>query len=260
MIVHPLGFLRLNRAELAGQKYLQLQPWGRLEGVVTSGEKPVQGKVFGLEFADLKPGDLWFGYSAYHVKSDAAGKFVFAQVPVGKLKLNRIIPMQLSPTSGGWSDRLEQEVEIRPGETTQVSIGGEGYTVTARVRWPAGFDPNQLQQLMGTIHTPSPAWLNELAKDPQRAATLTQLPEAQEFLRHAKQFQMESGGNGVLSAENVPAGEYEVSIIALPQNPGGGTNLNALMGRTQIVVPANPPSGPIEVGEVTLSTPPTSSN
>jgi hypothetical protein len=255
MIVHPLGFLRLKRAELTGQKYLQLQPWGRLEGIATSGGKPAEGKVFGLEFADIKSGDLWFGYTAYHVTSDQKGKFVFAQVPPGKLKLNRVIPMHISPTSGGWSDRLEQEVEIHPGETAEVTVGGNGHTITAQVRWPAGFDRSQLHQLMGSVHTPPPAWMMEAAKDPQQAAQMAESPEVLEFGRNARQFQMELDPNGTLSADDVPPGEFEVTVFAVLGGNTGETNVSALMGRARINVPADPATGTIDAGEIALTKP-----
>jgi hypothetical protein len=234
---------------------LQLQPWGRLEAVVTSGGKPVPGKVFGLEFADIKPGDLLFGYTAYHVTSDQEGKFTFAQVPPGKLKLNRVIPMRISATSGGWSDRLEQEVEIRPGETTEVTVGGSGYTVTAQVRWPAGFDRTQWHQLMGSVHTPPPVWMMEAAKDPQRAAELAKSPEVQEFARNARQFQMELNPDGTLAAESVPPGDFELTVFAMPDPVPGRTNLTALRGQARINVPADPPTGTLDVGEILLTNP-----
>ncbi len=57
---------------------------------------------------------------------------------------------------------------------------------------------------------------------------------------------------GVLSAEDVPAGEFDVSIFALMRNAESKTNMTMLTGQTRITVPADPPSGKLDVGEVIL--------
>ncbi len=258
VIAHPRGFLRLSRGELAGQEYLQLQPWGRLEGAVTSGGKPAAGREFTVEFDSIQSSDLWFGYTAFRVKADAEGKFTFNQIPPGRLKLLRVIPFQISAGSGGWSTKFEQTVEIQPGETTQVTLGGTGYTITARVRWPAGFDASNAQQVMGQLHTPVPAWMSEMMRDPQRASTMMQQPEVQAFTKTAKQFQM-SLANSVLSAEEVPAGEFEVSVFAILKNGKSSTNMSALSGAVRVNVPATPANGVLDVGEVSLNANPANS-
>jgi RNA polymerase sigma factor (sigma-70 family) len=251
MVVHPSGFAQFSRTALANQEFIQLQPWGRLEGTVSSGGTPAVGREFSLEFAEINSGDLWFGYTAYRAKSDEAGKFVFPLVPPGKLKLLRIIPVK-----NGWSNKPEKDVEIRPGETTQVAIGGEGYTVTARVRWPAGFDQNSLQHLMAAVCTPTPAHLIELAKDPARRDRLQEMPEVQAFKNIRKEFQMEYSGDGAVSAEEVTPGEYMLSIYAFLRDSESKTNMTGLVGEVRITVPANPSHGKIDVGEVALNAPP----
>jgi hypothetical protein len=251
MVVHSSGFAQFSRAALSDQDFIQLQPWGRLEGTVLSGGKPAVGREFSLEFAEINSTDLWFGYTAYRAKSDEAGKFIFPLVPPGKLKLLRIIPVK-----NGWSNKPEKDVEIRPGETTQVAIGGEGYTVTARVRWPAGFDQNSLQHLMATVCTPTPAYLIELAKDPARRDRLQEMPEVQAFKNSRKEFRMGYSGDGEVSAEEVTPGEYMLSIYAFLRDPESKTNMTGLVGEVRITVPANPPHGKIDVGEVALTAPP----
>lgn len=260
MMVHPQGFLCLSRAAVRGQEYLQLQPWGRIEGVVTHGGEPVAGREFSLEFAQLKSSDVWFGYTAYRAKSDAEGKFVFAQVPPGQLKLVRIVPVQISERMGSWSDKPEKNVEVRPGETTQVALSGEGYTVTARVRWPAGVDRSRLEHIGGFVHTPPPAWVQGWMKNRTSGTISTNDPqwqayaaEMQAYEKAAKRFQM-TFVNNVFTAEEVPAGEFNVSIFVVVRPDEGKTNSLALTGEARVIIPAEPPNGTMDAREIELRT------
>lgn len=258
MMVHPAGFLCLSRAELPGQKFLQLQPWGRIEGVVTRGGEPVVGREFGLEFAELKSSDLWFGYTAYRAKSDAEGKFVFAQVPPSRLKILRIVPFQISEGRGGWSDRPAKDVDVRPGETSQVTLAEEGSLVQAHVRWPAGLDRSRLEHPFGTVHPPLPSWVREWAK-PRASGTIgtndpqwqTYVAEIQTYQKNTKRFEM-SFVNDVFTAEEVPAGEFDVSIVMLLRPDEGKTNFVELTGEARVTIPANPPNETIDAGEIEL--------
>lgn len=108
---------------------------------------------------------------------------------------------------------------------------------------------------MASVYTPPPAWLNEIANDPQRAASMAQLPEVQAFQQSARQFQMASTADGILSAEDVPAGEFDLSTHAFLQNGESKTNLSGLTGRARITVPAAPPTGTLDVGEIVLGKP-----
>ncbi|HEX5223135.1 MAG TPA: sigma-70 family RNA polymerase sigma factor [Verrucomicrobiae bacterium] len=258
MLVHPQGFLSLSRAALRGQTYLQLQPWGRIEGAVTRGDEPVVGREFSLEFAQINSADLWFGYTAYRAKTDAEGRFVFAQVPPGKLKLVRVVPVQISERMGGWSDKPEQELEVQPGETLQVALDSEGYTVKARVRWPVSLDRSRLQHVGGVVREPLPASMQEWVKNGIPGTIRTNDPQFQTYLaqmqayeKNAKRFEM-TFVDGVVTAEEVPAGEFVVSIFMILQPDEGKTNSLGLTGETRVTIPADPRNGTVDAGEIEL--------
>src|SRR5262249_3533060 len=77
-------------------------------------------------------------FDRYQVKTDSEGRFVFPQVPPGHHKVVELVPEHGFGGGQAWSHHPLIDVEIRPGETTKVNLGGTGYKVTARLRWPAG--------------------------------------------------------------------------------------------------------------------------
>ena len=63
-------------------------------------------------------------FTAYQVETDAAGRFVFAQVPPGQHKLVELVPQSATLGLQSWVHQPLTGVEVRPGETTTVTVGG----------------------------------------------------------------------------------------------------------------------------------------
>lgn len=121
------GYAEATPAALAGEPVIVLQPWGRLEGTLL-----VQGQAgtncalmfqLGMDRVSGISTDL----TAYQVKTDNAGHFVFSQVPPGKHKLAQLITVRMEPswTGTGLAEKTLTGVDIRPGETTTVTVNGQ---------------------------------------------------------------------------------------------------------------------------------------
>jgi RNA polymerase sigma factor (sigma-70 family) len=107
----PDGYAASTPAALATASTMQLQPWGRIEGTFVRGGKPVAGRRVTIAREDP---DL-LTILQFAVETDAAGHFVFPQVPPGEFRLceqvagsrfpqfnilnTRAIPVQLGKTS-----------------------------------------------------------------------------------------------------------------------------------------------------------------
>jgi RNA polymerase sigma factor (sigma-70 family) len=100
---------------------LQLQPWGRIEGVLRLKSRSNAGQEIML--SDVRKPDpgqtISLSYSAYTTKTDRQGNFAFNQVPPGYLNLclSEIL---------GRSESHQTPVLIQPGATTVVQIGDTG--------------------------------------------------------------------------------------------------------------------------------------
>ena len=155
IIAHPEGFAEVTPAALAFDPIVQLEPWGRLEGTYLVGGQPATNRDLLFQYGQTHSEAISASFEAYRVKTDQAGRFVFNQVPPGKHKIVRLIPVG----AGALQHEAFAEVEIRSGETTTTTIGGDGYSLAARLRWSDGGMPKAGQQVFAFIQTaPPPPW------------------------------------------------------------------------------------------------------
>jgi protocatechuate 3,4-dioxygenase beta subunit len=52
--------------------------------------------------------------------TDAAGRFLFTNVPPSRIQINRVIPMTGAGMGGGWTSRLQTWLEVQPGKTNDL--------------------------------------------------------------------------------------------------------------------------------------------
>ena len=251
IVAHPSGFAEVSPASLASEPIIRLEPWGKLEGTYLVGGQPATNRDLLFQYGQRHSDAIHSSFEAYRVQTDQAGHFVFNQVPPGKHVLVRLIPagpnaVQHEPVG---------EVEIRAGETTTTSIGGDGYSLTARLRWPEGWKPQSSEHVFAFVQTPLPPALAALASsgkvDPAAAAQIQQSPEVQDYLRRSRHFQgVVAGDFQTISVEAVPAGDYILVVTAMPDlNPSQAPAAH-LGAQIAFTVPADPPSGTLDLGEI----------
>ena len=144
------GVAQARSIDLARNVELVLKPWGRIEGTLRVGSQPGAGLPLLLDGGHRGgPTDLaipWFQYSA---TADASGRFVFDRVVPGSVTVARKIELG----AHSYSSANTTEVEVKPGQTAKVTIGGSGRPVIGRVVVPEGlrqkldwdYSLNQLQ-------------------------------------------------------------------------------------------------------------------
>jgi RNA polymerase sigma factor (sigma-70 family) len=212
----PEGYAAATAAALTAEPTMRLLPWGRVEGTFVSGGKPAAGSSLSLSSSSPVT------ETTYAVEADENGHFTFPKVPPGNLTLSKKIWIGAHP------GRLSglAEVAIRPGETKTMAVGT--YTVTARLCWP---------------------------EDTKREA---------DWIVSAYCLQTETAGptppghslaetaDGALVAEDLIAGSYLVKVhIGGP--PGSDGRLKTLLeAEAPFTVPAEPPSGTLDLGEIVL--------
>src|SRR6266404_582628 len=194
IVAHRSGFAEVSRAALAADPTVRLQPWGRIEGSYVVGGQPATNRslifAYGQKFSDA----IGVSFESYQTKTDDTGHFVFEQVPPGKHRIARLVQQGQAFTHMPVGD-----VDVPPGSTATVTLGGQGYLVTAQLRWPDNLSPGAGMQTYAHISTAPPQSVAEAGKqassDPSALARLQQSPEVQEYHRSARHFEAAIGGD-----------------------------------------------------------------
>jgi len=252
IVASPAGYAETTPADLQANPAVTLQSWGRIEGTCLSNGQPAAGREYLFDLFDDKVESVSADFTAFRATSDEQGKFVMPMVPPGRHYLVRLSRVQVNPGGVGWTHGTETQVEVIPGQTTPVTFGDQGYTVTATIRWPDGAPPPNLQQLNVRLHTPVPPVPAQFVGHPDLIRNYYESPEMQAFARGAHVFPMSVNPDGTLSADDVPPGTYTLSAMAiLPGLPGKSLDLmNA--SEITVTVPADPPTGQLNAGTVEM--------
>jgi beta-lactamase regulating signal transducer with metallopeptidase domain/thiol-disulfide isomerase/thioredoxin len=127
------GYVDASPADLAKSDVLVLVPWGRLEGELMAGSRPKANQE--ISFSPSRPrGGLPNGvfFYQYDSKTDNQGRFALDRVVPGPGVVTRVLVTNYGRFSQHWTCGGEA-VDIRPGRTTKVRIGGKGRPVIGQI-------------------------------------------------------------------------------------------------------------------------------
>jgi hypothetical protein len=248
---------------------LQLQPWGRIEGVLRSRGRPLANERLFIMKRHWNPWtsviNLYPGQFA--VGTDATGRFTFESVPPGDHRIGRAPHRALD---------TRVTVQVRPGETAQVQVGGDGQPVTGRIVIPGreqGFDYSHCtgmltRQQRQPIYAPQTvrrtdfssdeafdqAWKENVAK----RAAYWRSAEGLEAWREQRSYGVKFEADGTFHADDVPPGEYSIQVTLKEVRAGSSTHETRPVETSfsaNVGVPAGGPTKdgePVNVGVVTL--------
>jgi RNA polymerase sigma factor (sigma-70 family) len=125
VVVHKVGFALRSPEQLAGSTDITVAPWGRIEGVMK-----IEGLVAPSERVWARLNVAGFGGLVEHrTRTDQNGCFTFDRVAPGVLTVGRAVPEKVG---GSQSLSNPVAVELAPGQTARVQIGGTGRPVIGR--------------------------------------------------------------------------------------------------------------------------------
>jgi RNA polymerase sigma factor (sigma-70 family) len=131
--VGPAGLGKVRCFDYSQPLEIRLQAWGRIEGTVRTRD----GQWADRKVAWGRPGNLTSWYTLFEkseaARSDATGKFTLEHVPPGD---GRAV-IDDGPHTG---HILSSWIQVKPGETAQVQIGGVGRPVTGKLLAPPGLE------------------------------------------------------------------------------------------------------------------------
>ncbi len=213
--VSSAGFVKMRVKSPAEPLTLKLQAWGTVEGTVAESARarPIEWLALTDEASWNYRGAVALDINAFQSKPDAEGHFLFKQAPAGSFTLfiNRQTGTSLS---------CRTAVEVRPGETTEVTVGGTGRTVTGKLLFPdqtpefwkkpgtyAALNTKKSESL------PTPKNVNPDEAE-MWAVDFWQSPAAREYSERNRGFGLDVGTNGLFRVEGVPPGTYQLVVVA----------------------------------------------
>jgi uncharacterized GH25 family protein len=254
---------------------LILQPWGTVQGKLMIGSKPGAHVELGLQRMNAR----WNGRQPqvlldYTLTTDSSGRFTFDHIPPGKILVAKVFRMANSV-----SFSAAVSVDVKPGETASVSMGGTGQPIVGKITIPSSFPHNwtagiaSLRPHMTNLKGPDmPLSIRLGSAEAKRKwyADWVKTPEGNAFMA-AQTKAMQNGWTNIafvvqpdstFHIDDVPAGTYDMFMQFYPDDVMRSGTWDHPLGtvQKQIVIPAMPggrSDEPLDVGTIPVSPPPT---
>lgn len=219
VVVHNEGCAEATDEELAAEPNIVLEPWGHVEGVLRIGGRALVGQSVGLEYCtDYQPNMPRVGTHYNNAYADANGSFAWDRLVPGKVRICYMFRLE-----GVMVTRTRQEIiEILPGETANVTIGGTGRAVTGKfvaipyepIAWHKGQvsidlklpDPPYPNDFEEMIFVERRSWNDEWRRQTEEG----KLYELMERRQRGRSYRAKIEPDRTFRVDDVPPGEYEL--------------------------------------------------
>jgi hypothetical protein len=276
-VVADEGFAKLDSDALAKSSEVKLMPWGQLKGKMMKGSKPAVDEWVDINDSAMEPYDPQKPriYSSSSAKTDANGNFALDRIAPGKWNLGRRVQI----TSNSWSSVNLATVDVEPGKTAEVAIGGNGRPVVGKVvlppdiasrsDWSYGFSQINSQDTVDVQGPDMPLLVRMSSAETQQKwmqnwmksdAGKKYMAAIQDRQRNMHTYPIAIQSDGSFRADDVQPGHYTVNINIwkmVTQN-GMTTQQNLAMANAEFTMPDIPGGrsdeplqlDPIEIGIV----------
>jgi hypothetical protein len=229
VVVCEQGYARVTPDEFATSKTITLSPWGHIEGTLRIGSQPGADRLVAFLHESRSQEERPRVYLDYKVRTDEDGHFAFTRVFPGEGLVTRAIPIG----NRGWRSSHSVSVEIKPGQTTRVQIGGTGRPVIGKVIIPDVIkDTFDWQHTDHSLRVSSP-------DSPYRTLALN------------------FDEDGSFRTDDVPAGNYTIQVFAYGPPPNSRTYRGeriGLLSRAFSIpkIPSGRSDEPFDLGQLEL--------
>lgn len=259
-ITHPSGVFETTMKSLHSNPVVQLTGFGVVEGRVLLGGKPKQGAMVRLSSPVHRPKRAM--RSSYDTSTDAAGRFVFTNVPQGEYRLCQwVLPVRSDNARRAIIPTRQMYVTVHENRTNMVEYSRPSRLITGQalprnpqlgVDW--NHDVHTLSLKLPSDKTPAiqqQDFATEEAFEKAKQARMEASHNAQEE-RKALTYALEFNPDGSFRVEDVQPGTYELKIRVTKDQqtiaPVDGEVLGILI--KEVVVGKG--SAPLDLGKLTL--------
>ncbi|MHB1037353.1 MAG: carboxypeptidase regulatory-like domain-containing protein [Pirellulales bacterium] len=272
MVLHEQGIAQTTSQELVANPKLTLTAWARLEGVVRQGTKPVPSAKLVVETAGASDPKWPFLRFDDQTMTDAEGKFALTKLKPRKVYVSaREVPTVPSRVI---EKVIEQKtVDLAPGQTLKITLGGAGRPVVGRIVWPHGEPPDNgdLSRIQASASLklparPSPpkaildqgpdavrAWLTQWSQSEEGKAWQTRAVQQEQAVPRPK---ASVDRDGALRIEAAVSGPYTLSVsIKLKEDLLPWEQTRSVIYHCEFSVPEIPggvSDEPLDLGNLTL--------
>jgi beta-lactamase regulating signal transducer with metallopeptidase domain len=259
---HEKGYARRSAEELARSADLTLEPWGRVEGVVTVLGRPLADVPLRCTLDATDQHSMFYDYYEYDARTDDRGRFAVEHVPAGVAQVSTGRRSGKDSVPYGLVSSARRP--IKPGETLVLNIGGSGRPVVGKIRVlegvPVRLGGGRLVLKAGEKpgpHGPSAEEMKtwDMEKrflhhfDPYRS------PEGRARRLAARIYSVQIRSDGTFRAVEVEPGAYTLSFwvgedfqhpivtreVVVPPIPGRWTDAPLDLGMVRITPPVPKP-------------------
>lgn len=251
---HDAGFALRTHEELARSADVTVTPWGRIEGMLRIGNRPARKQKVSAWMINQG----FHGRVDYDTVTDETGRFVLERVTPGLMSVNRYVD---TPDNRGWTPSNPVFVEVGPGRTVHVEVGGTGRPVIGRLRIPRGLSLAQFVLGHGDLSVvrPEPRKPDDFPDytDERKLAWYDRFngsAEGRAYRLEERKYAVDLRADGTFRIEDVPAGRY---VLKLPFRSRTDQESERLLAaaRAEVTVPGIPggrSDEPLDLGEVRL--------
>ncbi len=254
VMVHETGFGVIPHDQLVTSLDITLVPWCRIEGVLKVGKNIAPNQKVSARLNNA----LFHGQVGYETRTDERGRFVLERVTPGAITVYRYMD---TADHRGWIPSNPVFVDVGPGQTVRVEIGGSGRPVIGKLTLPQGFKLSDLVpefcKLATIRHEPrKPDDYPDYSRDQQNTwyESFSKTAEGKKHYQQERQYGVEIHDDGAFRIEDVPAGQY---VLTLPFQGRTNSDESGLLATAQrdVTVPGIPggrSDEPLELGTIRL--------
>ncbi len=210
-----IAWVSVSEWDAAKPMVLRLEPWARVEGTVRAYDQLVEGtEIHGT--IQIFPGAGPVDLSRAIGQTDAGGRFQFDYLPPGRHRFDRMYRQEEGNASGGGV-----VVDLEPGQTAQVQLGGQGRRVVGRFELE---NPYVVVDWRGDTQHASAR--SVLPNPPKGVDTVEALqawrrrPEIAEQFSRLKSHPVQFSPGGQFQIDEVLPGNYQLAFVILdPRDP-----------------------------------------
>ncbi len=263
LIVHSSGVGRKSPEDLARSSGITLERFGRIEGILRVGAGIGARQPIDVQLeCGASPYDNW-RFAHYSTETDAKGRFTIENLIPGEATIFRLS----APSPEGIRLNMLPIVDVAPGVTSHVELGGRGRPVTGRIAVPAG-DANRvnLAQATGMLTCDAPEEaLPEGFRTWERAKVVAwcRSPEGKAIRRLAHYYSFTIAPDGRYHIDDVLPGNYELTVtftsppaFAAPRPGEARISAHAERRVTVAPIPGGRTDEPLDLGTLEMKVQP----